>query len=340
MITMIPGGAMMFCESIAEFDRNVRWPSNVQNLPINESAAGIQEKFDDPVEKYIEKLGKLYREDIKPYLNYTYDYADNEEALYKLNNLQNTFTLIVNTIRKAIFKLHGYIILLSDPNTKKSCNFYSHMGFYMNNAPRVIERGLSEFSYQVRLNRALSDSYSTYRLIDVFINSPEMADQPIYKETIGAIVGEEFYISQRYNGLVDLLECLYNDQDRRIRLESREMRSLRFQDLMTNGYHGYESAADDHKAVTDINVAFSKLLRQTCRQVYTLLCMIPDQTLTPEIFAKEYRAMCYRVVNTFAFGSILVMCQAYDLREKLANFQARDDYDVMLQNELNPKATD
>ena len=403
MYTLYPGGAFMMCESLADFDPNVRPPVNegaitdalrrtgdrfkatihaaktewdefpkhavaeeraskrksVKNESIGDIPAGTipvrspdptvevpvtvnpvtvrPMQTIDPVMEIVLKIGKVYEDDIKPILTTDYmDTGDMNANIAKLEIIRNKTTKVCNFLRKVICMTDAYVAMLMTAPTWNSTTFASHLGLFMTHHGQIGELGYQEYNYETCELPAFCSTYQIERIIAVILNSPQILDNIITKDTLAAIIEcPSDSVVTSFNGMGDLVQCMYTDHDRRIRLERRSIRSLQFNHCMEDSINARSWATDFPKEmVTSFNQLLSTTLRSTMMESYEQLCAIMDHEFDSNTYTKVFKKLCYRLANIFGVATMILFAHAYRARELHGRMNALEEYDALLMDKL------
>lgn len=327
-----PTGQVKLTESIGDIPMQPVDPEHTFAVPVQ------QPSVPDPVMELCIKMGRVFENDVKPIMMIDYGgLTDSQDAVQKLELLRNKMSKLCDIMRLSATQMEAYIRMLRSPATTSCSTFSSHIGLYMKNASRIRELGYSEYHYDYCSLRAFTESWRIERILNAVVNNPAVLDDIITREYITALAGSSnSSLATCFNSLTDMIVCMYNGHDRRLRLESHEHRTMSFDDMVEDSVDTSrcDSADLDRGFVTSFNKLISATLRRTMMESYDQLCLIMDAEYNQTNFCRVYKKLCYRFVNLFAMCTMLLFSFGYQSREVIARLQAMDAYDTLLMDKL------
>lgn len=343
--SLYPGGAFMMCESVSEFDDAVRPPeSAVDKQQKDEMIREINDK--DPVLRVISKLGPVYEDLIHPLLNMPYgEEGDNvSDVVNKFEKIADAASNAVNALRCIVVKQKGMLDLYNDPaNSPIMDSFNNHVGLFMKKTEAIRHQGIEHSRFNYNAMPAFVSMWDVRNFVQLFVNRPELLDDIVLANTLRPFYGEEYGrqsgIVRSFDGLIDLVDCIYRDSERMSRLEAVESQSIDFNDLMSS--QRYNNAEErpyrgDHD---EILRSFLRLASTTLRNIsmscFDSICSITDgEGVVDTNVINAMKVAMMRTVNIFAIGTVVAMTMATMLRKNVAHESAIKDYTALLLNTL------
>lgn len=339
--SLYPGGAFMMCESVSEFDDAVRPPGPVSAQQSTEMIRKAHNK--DPVMWVIGKLGPIYEEQIAPLLNMTYGDEDINIQIGKFERVAEVASNVANIIRCTAVKQKAVLDLYNGPNSPTMDSFNHHIGLFMKNVEFIRQQGIEHSRYNYNAMPAFNNMWETRSFVNLFSNRPEMLCEPIMASTLKPFYGENYgrqnRIVRSFEGMVDLISCVYKDMDRMARLEAVESQGIDFNDLMSGQRYGNPNErpyrGDEEDMVRVLLRLISHTLRNISMSCYDSICSITDsEGYDIQKAAESMKVALMQTVNIFAIGTVVVMTMATQLRECVAHENAIKSYTELLLNTL------
>lgn len=333
--TLYPQGGFMMCESVSEFDTNVQSPR-----PAIDTKAVAKLNEIDPVIKAIDKLSGIYHQRVVPMLSDTYDLEDPPMAVDRFDRLIGDINAIVNTLRCMVVKLEALNSLYErDSESPVYDSFRPHVGYFMLNANKIRQQGVEYSQCTYHRLPAFGSFYDTKQLVSIMLQNPQIMEGVIFGNYIQAFMGEydDSKITRTFEGLIDMLKCVFDDPARMSRLEEINTRKISFGILMQTCSDSESDAC--RESTRSCKTLLLKLLSSTCRDVsqccYNAIC---DLTSGGEIdhgsMSECLQSCLMKTVNLFAVGVAVVLTYATSLRGHIAYENGITEYTAMLLNTL------
>lgn len=334
-ITLYPNGGFMMCESVSEFDTNVQSPR-----PAIDTTAVAKLNEVDPVSKAITKLSDMYHQRIVPMLTDTYESESPEGAIDRFDRLIGDVNAIANTMRCMVVKLEALNSMYDrDGDSPVYDSFRPHVGYFMLNANKIRQQGIEYSQYTYHRLPAFRSFYDTKQLVSIMLQNPQIMGDVIFGSHIQAFLGEydDYKLTRTFEGLIDMLKCVFEDPARMSRLEETNTCKISFSELMRACS---ETESDTCRESTrTCKTLLLKLLSNTCRDVsqccYSAIC---DLTTGGEIdhgcMSECLQSCLMKTVNLFAVGVAVVLTYATSLRAHIAYENGITEYTAMLLNTL------
>lgn len=328
--SMCPGGAMMICESISEYDANVAAPP----APAPEVVIKQAEEM-DPVVKVKGKLGEIYKTQIEPLLSMSLDGSRSGEALtIDLDRLN----YIVSTVFEKLVMMAVKASCISkafnggDKELLK-LEFNSHRGLFIRKSETVHQQGIERFSYNQTNFPGVCD-WSTERVInDVISHLDEYSNSTITKEIIVGMQGADTgSLGKSFTGFRDFNDCVFSDFDRYARLETSFNDTLDF-DWMIRQENLERCCIDEpgrYETVTKLTCCISQFIRKTKCSIYDMSNAIIDGNMTPDWYQCEVKKIITNMYNLFTVATIYIFREAYRVRNALEYKNAVKNYTDLL----------
>lgn len=339
--TLYPGGAFMLCESIDEVDVNIPTPQPPMNTAVKQAAVAMD---DDPVLKVVNKLGEVYRKDVTPLMNMSYEYEDVSTAVAALEQVSQSASHMVECLQKRISKLVANLAALNltlyeDPV------FNSHLGLFMKKYDAIHRQGLGSYEYSYSAMEAFRSSWNVDGIIAVLENQPDLMNDIVFMSDMRAFMGGDSSepILQVFESFPDLIECIYNQSERMARLEAVQNRTLNISHLMARNRRSEldaspcDSTGDE---ITQFMKRFFRIMSVTLRSImkecYSTECDLLDGTIpvADAGCAVQFRKILAKCVNLFAIGTMISMYMATQARGVIAEKRAIGEYAKLLVDTL------
>ena len=338
-ISLYPGGAVMLCEDVSEYDENLPLPVRPEDPPdepVQVANSVTPEpvpcvphrlrKFEDlePTRMVFRMLEPTYRERIVPMLATTYEYQDREQAIALLNDLAEAASEIVTTVRCALVK--SFVIAETFDENDARASVETHMGFFLRHSAEIAR---STSGSRIHTHRRLEPVFwpNAARVTDAMLGDPCM-ENIVDGSVIQLRVGEH-PLATAFDGFEDFLRCVFEDMDRRARMEVEIAETLRIDELMKPT----DCCGTNRLVINKIRPTIAALLREASLILRNVSRMCYDWTTDliygdPDhaIFGdRARRAMC-QLTNIFALGTIMSMACADVVEELIGRAEAINDY--------------
>lgn len=333
-ISIVPGGAMMFCESTSEFD-----PNAVQEepAPTPEQAAEIHASIVediDPVMKAINHLRPVYDSFIGPVMRMRQSFDDPSDAIPVLERIISGTSTAMNIARAGV--VHGNAVLdfcrrgyLYEP-------FVAHKGRFMTKAQQIHRQGIETHNYNYSALPAFDDRWATNGTISALCAAPELLDEVLFASSLSTITGEGDPLNRNFDGFVDMLQCVFTDPDRMARLEANRARRIDFDDIMRNDRYAFDdcpSVKQDTRSEVLLSL-MSSTIRCVSRTCYNTICDITDGKISSDVVSDRIRPMLNQIVNVFGLAVLSILTNATVQREYVARSKAIQEYTIILLNAI------
>ena len=324
--SMCPGGAMMICESISEYDANMPTPPAPPAEDVFKASVEM-----DPVVAVKSELGKLYNDMINPLL--TLDVSGKQNAESMIRDLDFTSQAISKVMEKLYIMvlkknamcrgLNGY------QNSFIKSEFLAHRGEFIRNASKVHQQGIESFNITTTKFPAVCDWDTERIVLDVIDNLDEFSNCTIISDQITALVGASCSLAKSFRGFRDLNNCLFSDFDRFARLESTSTSNESFDYMLRDECH-YVKEPNDNDTCCRITAPISRHIRKSKCSLYEMSCAVMDGTMTPDWYNCEMKRIINSTYNLFTAVTIYIFKRAYDIRNAMEYKQAIDNYVQLL----------
>ncbi|MCM1532731.1 MAG: hypothetical protein NC114_10745 [Ruminococcus flavefaciens] len=333
--TLYPHGGFMMCESVSEFDTNVQPPAPAIE-PIK-AVARLNEI--DPVVKAISKLKDIYEQRVVPMLSDTYDLEHPENAVDRFDRLIGDVNAIVNTLRCMVVKMEALNNYYDGPNTPIYDSFRPHTGEFMLNANKIRQQGVEYSQYSYHCLPAFRSFYDTKAVVSIMLQNPQIMESVIFGSHLQAFLGEydDTKLTKTFEGLIDMMKCVFEDPARMSRLEALQTTRLSFSDLMRSCSEVESDVC--RESTRNCKTLLLRLLSNTCRDVstccYNAICDLSDGgEIDHGCYSECLQSCLMKTVNLFAVGVVVVMTYATNLRMHIAAENGITEYTAMLLNTL------
>lgn len=313
--SMCPGGAMMFCESVGEYDENIPMPPVPEEKQIEITNSFLSR---DPVITVINMLRPYYLKYIKPLSSLNYRPTETADVTQTAETISIATSCIGNGLRDAIAYCVAMMSIATRTYTDRYAGekFYALAGTFIKNKARLRQLGFNSMEFQVSTMSAFNQSWSISRIIEILIGHPQILEQIIDGDTLRGLVDSDYDITM-FDGLSDLLVAVFEDPERLARLESNESRTIYLESLI-NSMRKDDGPMDCDRA--DVNRTaclmrfISQIVRQNMRECYDVQCNVADGTFSGFV---DFSKAILRLHNLFALCVIHVLVCAYYAREQV-----------------------
>lgn len=337
--TLYPGGAFMLCESIGDIPYHpVEGEVAVTPADVNPRGGVVAQKImekpdidEDPVVKTISKLSKVYETHVKPLLSMNYTYEDPNDAIFKLEQISSSANTAIMALHRQLVKMSCIVGTFSSrPILITRVNFDSHLGYFMKNATRVHQEGIETYPYEYSNLPAIADIWVIRELGALFYSNPELLEVLHTSATLGPVMRESPF-TKSFDGFADFLQCVFENPDRLMRLESKCSYNFQFDYLLNTAKNmDCDSSGCSDSFVKGTANLMAMTLKKVCRTCYDLECAIVDGTVSSEIYQSQVTPVLYSILNIFGFGMMVTLSLAYEARAVYAQTKALEEYTNLL----------
>lgn len=338
-ISLCPGGAMMFHESVAEFDPNVA-SASVQSTPADEEVTNAiktelsKVEADRGAENQYCPIGAVV-EKLRPCYNLVQELArtplnpdTNEEAINTLEKISSGVSTIAETIRMCLVKQNAVMnYTITNPEWALE-PLSEHLGWFIKNYNRILGQGYGVYTRNI-LTFAPLDSYAVNRALSLFTAAVE--NLTVVPFDISRLYDITNYdrSARIFSSTEDMMKCLFEDRDRFDRLakmvqESTDMESLIYR--CTSRDYGPVDACGNRDAVASLVNYISHILRLVKCGCYDLQCEFSDPEASLQGIIPRIRPLMVGTINIFYIGAIklfsnaIVLKNVMEHREELKRF--------------------
>lgn len=354
--SLCPGGAFMMHESAAEYDENLTIVANpapqqeeVLVQVTEEPAPGvpqIQKSFPEilsgycPIAAIMNKLASLY-DSVQEIGRLDYDPEDVETAMENLERVSQTATDIAETTRLCLVKqlaLYNYVgggYWDSEWSAEPIAN---NAKFFLLHNRELIEQGYDKVTYQTETIPDIGN-WNIGNSIGVFFGLQKgLPDLPVNLFRYPFMTDATHFSSSE-----DFFNCFFHDPDRLARVSNTNSRTYMIQDLISSlaerrNYRGEPVCAsyDTDRLAPQVIQWVSLNLRMIKETCYDLQCKLLEHAgpkYEPETLRKIYAG----TMNLFYVPSIVLIMQAYDIKNKFKMREAVTSYVDKVLSVLGPK---
>ena len=342
--TIYPRGAMMLCEDASEFDENlperIAKPEGAEppTAVVVVRSAGVYDA--DPVAKLAGRLGPVYHECIEPLLSMDFEVGEEETAAEKLDMISHSVNTAVNALRAVLVKYNAIAELVGSSNSICFESSAPYVKKFMMNAQKVKQQGVNDYSYSYNKLPICHGMWRVSDLIGHLIGTPAALETIVSGSMLNMLLSYDSNDLVTFDGIIDLMHCVFDDPARLGRLESSYNCRIEFRELLTGGENGIEvdSSIDTNysRKTTAVMLKYlSFTLKDVSRRCYDLRCDFDKGIVHEGQFAERISPLLARVVNFFGLGTLLAMTDAYVIRQYKARYDAVARYTELLNDVID-----
>lgn len=329
-ISLCPGGAMMFHESVAEFD------SNAASIPAQNTEADtkvietIKSELKDyetqkdiqycPISALTEKLRPCY--DLVHILSRIPLNPDTkEEAIDTLEKISSSVDTIAETIRMCLVKQSAMLAYMVHDYHWALEPLSSYLGWFIKNYNRVLGQGYGVYTRNV-LHFSPLDSYAVNRALNLFVTSADsLTVVPFDISRLYDITNYDRN-TRIFSSTEDLINCLFNDKERFDRLAKTTPDSDDLENLIYRcSNRDYVATVSDNNFLnSDIIKYISRTLRLVKCGCYELQCELsnPEEATLQGIISR-IRPLMVGAINIFYVGTIKLFSDSIQIKNVMDN---------------------
>lgn len=327
-ISLHKDGAFMLCEDAAEMDTNYD-PQPAEEPEVKATIVVLQDI--DPLDKFAQRMGKLYADVVEPMMNQDFSYENADQAIEMAERLASDTSNIFNTMRIKLLKVAGIVCGgITEQLAKEP--FRAHAGVFMRNAALIKQQGIEAYPITWKEIPGFSQGWSITQLVDSIAARPDVLKYMLYEQELNALTGG-FEPLRNFNGFVDLMQCLFRDRARLERLSVQSSFNLTYQQLMADEGLPLESSyrlKEQQTLLVKYLNLLSGALREVAQTCYELQVGLVDNKVTPECYEAKLRPLITKVVNLFGIGVAIGCFYAMALRRALAIQRGCEAYTKLL----------
>ena len=337
MYSLVPGGAIIMCESVADFDENVPMP------PMTEERQTklMEEHVDkDPVMRAIEKLSVTYHNYLKPLMQTNYQPDDPESIFRTIDMINHSISRISEKTIGLISKMVGVMTIQGGAYCDRYCGdkFYAHAGLFLKNRKTIMQKGLGEYPFNVDMLSMFRGDWQISKIMDICMAKPELLDKYIDPDMFDSLVGSDRDLAGTFNDIPDLLSAFFEDTVRLARLERHDNRTVYLERLLDSLNHDRfdlgccDSCGPRDRMGSQTVVRFiSTVTRRSMQDLYEIQCDAVGGKVDVDL-----SKVLSRTLNMFGIVVMYIMYMAYQLRSTYCWTKAVDRYTDQLLAELKP----
>lgn len=319
----------MICESVSEYDPTA---SEMQSHDHAEMDHKVMHALDqdhgyDPVIKTINRLEPMYQ-DMKELLETELSWSTNEELVSLLDHIRDTATKFANCLRKMIVKSNA-LYRATSYESWRSESVYNNLGYLIKNRNWLIQQGYDK----IHVDSPYLSFFDTYRIskcLSIFMAANDGLSNEVFDLDYCRSTQYGDY-QDVFKNILDMMSCLFEDQDRLARLETVCVREFDINNLINQVSYIDMDKTPDMPVIADcaecnIIKYISMVLRKITQCSYQLQC---DAMSGEELkaYADELvRKLICSTVNIFIVSAIYLISHAYDCRSAVNTKHAYDDY--------------
>lgn len=324
---LVPGGAFMMCESVAEFDPNVNEmapeaPGVTEEQNVEAANHAMKEELDKhesycPLAALGAKLSPLY-EEVHNLLTEQLTYEDKEDMVRQLEYVSELATKIANAMRFCLVKtnaLHKYM----DRDAYYMEPVHEYGGFFLRNATKLQQDGYDVITTTMEWLPEID----LYKVRDLISTCIEMDD--LLPTTPTDVLHTVYWSNDpvRFSSTIDFMDCFFNDPERLGRLTKSDSRSFNMTQL-TRADHAVQEPCDCFEAkIIHWMATLLRTIKMTC---YELQCELMDPNCSLDMGNSLYMSKLHSgVVNLFCIPAVYVIAEAYEIKNGLTAYQSIRD---------------
>ena len=319
----------MICESVSEYDPTASEMQSHDHVEMDHKVmhALDQDHGYDPVIKTINRLEPMYQ-DMKELLETELSWSTNEELVSLLDHIRDTATKFANCLRKMIVKSNA-LYRATSYESWRSESVYNNLGYLIKNRNWLIQQGYDK----IHVDSPYLSFFDTYRIskcLSIFMAANDGLSNEVFDLDYCRSTQYGDY-QDVFKNILDMMSCLFEDQDRLARLETVCVREFDINNLINQVSYIDMDKTPDMPVIADcaecnIIKYISMVLRKITQCSYQLQC---DAMSGEELkaYADELvRKLICSTVNIFIVSTIYLISHAYDSRSAVNTKHAYDDY--------------
>lgn len=334
---LVPGGAIMMCESVAEFDPNVNTmapeaPGVTEEQNVAAANAAVKAELDIhlaycPVAAVATKLGPLYDE-VHALLTNKLTFDDREDMVRQLECISDLATKVANTLRMCLVKtdaLYRYV----DRTDYYTEPVREYGGFFLRNSTKLLQDGYDSISVTMDWLQELTlysvrDRISTNMKLDDLL---PMAPSDVLN-TINWCRDPV-----RFSSTIDFMDTFFHNPERMARLLKPETRTFEISRMLRDCGESDCRISEGHSGfITGLVTWMATVLKAIKTKCYEMQCELTDPGCRLDMGNSAHLSKLHSaVVNLFCFPAIYIIAESYEIKAGLASYQAvKDGVDEIL----------
>lgn len=317
-ISLCPGGAMMFHETVAEFDPNVE-SSPLLNKETSDNNEVIKTALKEvptnycPIGSMVEKLRPCY-ELVQELARTPLNPDTREEAYQTLEKISSSVSTISETIRMCLVKQKAVLEYVTGSDDWMYEPLKEHLGWFIKNYNRIIGHGYGIYTRDITYFAPL-EHYQVTRALNLFMSSVEgLTVVPFDISRLYDITNYD-RSSRVFSSTEDLLDCIFNDRDRFDRLTKHNTDSTELECLINNRCTTRDVVCvPDYSRHASLINYISHILRLVKCGCYDLQCELTDSDVSSESIITRIRPLMIGAINIFYIGAIKLFSNAIELK--------------------------
>lgn len=330
--TLIPGGAMVVCESISEFDPNMtseQVPDD-NGLSRDHVVSGLTPPAEHPIRAALardtaycplaalsNKLRPLYDE-VRGLMTAQLTFDAPEEMAAHLEHVSSLASQVFDMMRLCLVKT-GALYRYLDGSGYYMEPVREFGGFFIRKGDQLMKDGFDSITSESSWLPEI-EVYNIRRRVNTCMEYDDLL--PMAPTDIFSVV-DWCSDKPRFNNSDDFLNCFFNDPERLQRLQKTEQRSHNLKHLVRSPDCDCTCEADGCKTFDASLITWmSRVLRAIKMRCYSLQCDLIDPGQHVDITNRSHMSPLYSaVVNMFTYPAVLLIAEAYEIENAMA---ARD----------------
>lgn len=338
--SLCPGGAMMLCESVAEYDPNGRLINSPEVN--NQITSDLNQIFSKPDYSYVEHM----REKLRPYYAMTKGLEQapmnptlREEAIAFVRRIDSTAGNLADDLRLMLVKASAIYNYFSEND---SAILYDslrpYMGMILNNHGKLVEYGLDK--YRITLTHAsLLDHYDFWAAIRVYFKATEdkLPEFPFELSKVYNVM--DAYQQGGFSSTQELIDAFFGDYERFARTLNVDGSYVDDREIIRRAGNRYGSDPRcESESVTVAIEGLSKRLRQVKIGCYDLLNdLIDGGDAAPEDISSRIQPLLAGTCDIFYISTLALLCYTYMVANLMSIQSATKIYTEQIKDVLLPK---
>ena len=308
----------------------------------------LEYRIGDPVERVIEKLTPVYRDFVEPLLNLNYEFERPAVAIDNMEWITKNTRAMIDILRTTLVQLKALYCVSEEPFT--STYFYSNLGTFLRNSEHLYQQGLGKFNYKYNVINAFSNMFNMRDIFRAISCNPQILTTLLTGTDIvklypaGAVDEDDGRFDKYFANVVDMIKCVFTEQDRLMRFCEEDNRTLDLNHLLKDASRPEEDPHDSStisyqkRLMKDTTITLLKLfagsLKCVSSKCYEVMCRSTDIELTGKMYEMMVQPMMCEVVNIFALGTMACLTFATELKGLLEKVNGIEQYTEQLIKKL------
>lgn len=339
--SLCPGGAMMLCESVAEYDTNAHLTNSPETN--NQITTDLNKIFSKPDYSYIEHM----REKLRPYYAMTKGLEQSpmnptllDEAMSFVRRIDSTADNLAKDLRTMLVKARAFYVYLTENDAAILYeDLLPYMGLIIKNHAKLVEYGLDKYRI-VNTHASMLDQYDFWSAIRAYFVSTEdkLPSYPIELSTIYNVM--DAYQQAGLSTTSEYVDAFFGDYERFSRTLNVDGSYIDDREVVRRAGRRFDQCNPDTYPSAEAITGISKRLRQVKIGCYDLLndLMSQETDVAPEDIASRIQPLLAGTCDIFYVATLCLLNYTYQVANLLSIKSATKAYAEQIRDFLLPKS--